>query len=107
MIVQKNIKVEKISIDENGIVNVKPQNSIFDKIYRSAMGVQWNEETQCLFHNPPDEWSASQWFKQILKAVKSEYGVTLIVTDETIFENVDSDTLVAIKNHAKFEAIEG
>lgn len=94
--------IERISIDENGILKIRPKDLIFDKIYRSAMGVQWDEKAQCLFHNPPDKWSSFQWFKQILRAVKSEYGITLLATDETTLENVDNDTVVAIKKHMKF-----
>ena len=59
-----DILIEKITVDRDGILCVIPKiNFSFDKIYRSAMGVHWNEEKHYLYHNPPKEWDALRWYK--------------------------------------------
>lgn len=92
-----NILIEKISINKQGILCVKPKNYCFDKIYRSATGIHWDENEMILFHNPPCKWDAFRWYKQILLAVKSEYGKILVISADTIYENLNDDLTLRIK----------
>ena len=91
-------KIEKIFIDSKGLLCVKPEKQSFDLIYRSAMGVHWECEGNYLVHSISTEWSTAQWYKQILDAVKAEYGVMLLATDKTLYENVDEEMIISIKN---------
>ena len=93
-----NVFVEKITLDKTGILLVKPKNYSFDKIYRSAMGIYWDDKMCCLYHNPHGEWGVLRWYEQILSAVKSEYGATLMVCLNTVYENIDVDTKHRIEN---------
>jgi len=90
--------IEKIRLDNNQIIHAKPINRSYDMIYRSAMGVHWDEKERCLFHTDPKEWSVLRWYKQIVLAVKNEYGDTLDVCPSTIFEDIDFDTKESIKS---------
>ena len=93
-----DVLIAKIALNDNGILYVKPINYSFPMIYRSAMGVHWDENKCCLFHNPPREWSVLRWYKQIVLAAKDEYGVTLKVCADTIYENIDAVMQKSIEN---------
>jgi len=95
--IKECIFVEKITLNEKGIIYIKPQNYSFAMIYRSAMGVHWDAEKQCLYHNPTKIWGILEWYTQILAAVKDEYGMMLIVQSNTIYENIDNETILKIK----------
>ena len=89
--------IETVSVNEKGILCIKPQSRSFDMIYRSAMGVHWDKDEGCLIHNPPDKWGVFQWYQQIIKAVKDEYGVELRLLEETRFENLKEEDIARIK----------
>jgi hypothetical protein len=96
--VSKKEVIEKVFISENGIICIKPQKLSFNMIYRSTAGVHWNDDGNYLFHNPPQKWSPFHWYEHILKAVKIEYGVQLKIMPDTVYENLDEGTVLAIKN---------
>ena len=93
--------IEKVYLHNDQILFVKPKSYSFDKIYRSAMGVNWDENKCCLYQAQHSrEWSILRWFKQILLAVKSEYGITLKVSSDTIYESIESEVQKSIENEA-------
>lgn len=84
-------------MDENDRVFVRPADGDFEHVFRAAMGVYWYEERKVLSHpDPPREWTHLQWFRQILGAVRDEYGIDLEVTDQTIWTNVPVEMKAAI-----------
>ena len=91
------VNISLIFIDNNRIC-IKPQSGDYDFVYRSAMGVYWAKENCYLFPEIQGTWSYVQWFVQILKAVKNEYGCILYITDETKWENIDDITKAEIKS---------
>lgn len=93
-----DILIEKIILNENGMLCVKPQSHSFNMIYRSSTGIHWNNEKKCLYHNMSQEWDTLKWFKQMILAVKSEYGVVLKINQNTIYENINEDLKAAIEN---------
>ena len=80
--------IKAILIDESGRLCVFPENEKFNFIYRSAMEVHWDQESLFLYSPKPREWSYFDWYRQILAAVKSEYGYDLSITKETSFTNI-------------------
>ena len=70
---------------------VRPHAFEFAMIYRSAMEVHWEPETQCLYSPTPREWGYLRWFQQIAAAVSSEYGAKLVLTSSTLWSNVAPD----------------
>jgi hypothetical protein len=68
--------ITKIGIDDLGRLIVYPKLSGQDYafIYRAGMEVNWDPQSKCLFTPVPREWSLAQWFAQIFRAMKSEYG---------------------------------
>jgi len=91
--------VEKVALDENGILYVKPKNYSFEMIYRAAMSVYWQTEKLSLHCNFPidQEWDVLRCYKQILSAAKDEYGKILKVDSNTVYENIDNETKTKIE----------
>lgn len=86
----KTDNIEEIRIDESGKLIVKPRKEDFRCIYRAAMEVNWNNDGKYLYSPKPKKWSYSMWFKQIHAAAKDEYGVSLKISNETRWENIDA-----------------
>lgn len=88
------VDITKISVDSEGRIRVVPAHNpskMFRFVYRAAMGPEWDEEMQDFYSPIPKEWSHSDWFSQILAAVKSEMGVSLKIVPSTVWENVPTD----------------
>jgi len=93
-----DVYIEKISLDQNYMLFVKPKNYSFDMIHRSSMGVHWDDKKCCLYHNPTKNWSVISWYMQITLAVQNEYGATLIATSDTVYENIAPSVQKSIAN---------
>lgn len=93
------VLVERVAIDENGILSVKPKREIFDMIYRAAMGVRWDSDSNYLYFNSPtgQKNDIVEFYNFILRAVSEEYGKTLQPDSKTIYENIDEETIAKIK----------
>ena len=76
-------EIAEIGIDGAERLYVKPVSHDFSHIYRAAMQVHWSPEGRFLYSPKPREWSYLKWYGQILGAAKSEYGVSLLVTENT------------------------
>ena len=85
--------VENIKINEKNVLSIKPQNVCFAMIYRSAMGVHWDNENTCLYFISPVEQASDilNAYMQIILAVKEEYGKILNLHIDTIYENISKN----------------
>jgi|ThiBiot_500_plan_2_1041550.scaffolds.fasta_scaffold89044_1 hypothetical protein len=81
-------QIAEIGIDPDGQLYVRPKISTFPHIYRAAMKVGWDPLRGVLFSPKPSEWSYRDWFRPIITAVASEYGVRLRVGPGTIWSNI-------------------
>jgi hypothetical protein len=81
--------IAEIRVDATERLCVVPQSKSFPYIYRAAMEVQWDDKARHLYSPKPREWSYAQWFRQIIAAVKQEYGCTLVITASTRWQNID------------------
>ncbi|MCL2796687.1 MAG: hypothetical protein FWD58_01340 [Firmicutes bacterium] len=90
--------IEKIVLDERGILYIMPQKGSLEKIYRSATGVRWDSATASLCSERPIDnvWGVLQWYAQMLAAVRDEYGLLLKAYKDTIFENIGDGVQAAI-----------
>jgi hypothetical protein len=87
----------KIIIGDDHRLLVFPENEHFKYIYRTASGVNWNNDEKYLFSQIPKEWDDVKWFNHILCTVLDEYGVLLKVNRKTLFENVDESLKKELK----------
>ena len=94
----KDIIIDRIALSETGILFVKPKDYTFEMIYRSAKGVHWDSQRNCLYHNAPQKWDALRWYEQIVSAVKDEYGGILKISPETIYVNIDDSLKNSLEN---------
>jgi hypothetical protein len=93
--------IKKIWIDNTGALCVQPKTERFEYIYRSAMGVYWNSPEGFLYPRLLGSWSPTDWFRQILAAVKNEYGCKLYLAPETNWLNIDEITRESIESEYK------
>ena len=97
------IPIEEITIDAAGRLLVRPvlkTGTDFAFIYRAAVGVNWDPRSASLVAPKPKEWSYIDWFRNIIAAVRSEYGDQLTLSSETEWSNVPSDLRQQIERSA-------
>ena len=89
-------QIAKVLIDAEGRLCITPSTESFPLIYRSAMEVHWDAPGKFLYSPMPREWSYSQWFTQIIGAVRDEYGFLLLITPQTDWGNIPADVKTEI-----------
>jgi hypothetical protein len=94
----KRENVSKIIIGDNRRLLVFLKNEDFEHIYRTASGVNWNNDKKYLFSQIPEEWDYVKWFNHILCTVLDEYGVLLKISRKTLFENINKNLENELKN---------
>ena len=92
------VLIERVSLDENCILSVKPKRESFDMIYRAAMGVRWNSDNNYLYFNTPigKEDDIVRLYQFIKKAVFEEYGKILKSDNKTVYVNINEPTVTQI-----------
>ena len=92
-------EISKIEILENGemfVVLASGGKPMYQYIYREAAEVYWDNEVKGFKAPTPRKWSHSDWFKQIVSVVASGLGVTLKLSNATIWVNVPKQTKAEI-----------
>ena len=96
------IFIKEISVDKKRMLFVKTYGENFNMIYRSAMGVHWDDKNKSLyFINPIDQNNIINAFKQIVIAVNEEYGKNLIIDKSTKFININDNVITELINCKK------
>ena len=95
--------IKEIQIDTLGRLIVFPQKEKFSFIWRSATGVHWDDKGLFLYSPKPRGWSYFNWYTQIVGAVKSEYGIDLLPTKETIWVEIPDNLKKQILNYSEPE----
>lgn len=96
--------IVRVIIDGMERLCVFPKTQHFTMIYRSAAEVHWDNQMQCLHSPRPREWSYLYWFKHIITAVESEYGCSLLLHQDTQWDNVPLNLRANIENWMKEKA---
>jgi hypothetical protein len=76
-------EIGEVGIDVEERLYVKPVSRDFSHIYRAGMDVSWSPGGKFLYSPKPREWPYLKWYGQILGATKDEYGVSLVITENT------------------------
>jgi hypothetical protein len=101
----KPVEVSEIRINEFGELFVKPSvnpDNVCRFVYRAAMEVDWDEESQSFICPAPREWSYLDWYKQVLAAAVSEPGILLKVTNTTAWINIPRELQEQISSYVYF-----
>jgi hypothetical protein len=93
---KKPVLISRVEIDAKGWLRLYPADERYDHIYRAAAGVEWDRSGRFLHAEEPGAWTYPICFGQILSAVASEYGDTLIITSATEWLNVPTEVRAAI-----------
>jgi hypothetical protein len=97
----RNVEIAKVAVDSAGQLSVQPLlpgDTDFAHIYRAAMGVRWDAASRQLIAPAPREWSQADWFKQVARAVRDEYGVRLYLSPATQWMNVSPENRAEIES---------
>jgi hypothetical protein len=92
----EQVWIRSIRIDGGGVLQVEPALSPgqdLSYIWRTADGVRWNDRSGTL--HPVDGSSSDQarWMRRIVEAVRGEYGIDLVIRDQTFWRNVPSNLI--------------
>jgi hypothetical protein len=85
------MSIAQIEIDTSGRLCLTPEAGEFEHIYRATMEVYWDKDGGFLYASKPEAWSYLQWFKQIVAAVKGEYGCDLKITGVTKWKDISPE----------------
>jgi hypothetical protein len=90
--------VNEIIVTSLGLLKVKLNpDPAFHFVYRAACGVIWNDVDHCFEPHEIIKWSTADWYTQIYAAVYSELGCKLVLTQQTIWTNVPTETQAKIR----------
>ncbi len=83
--------IAEIGIDDKGRLFISPATAKFPSIYREAMDVHWDEDSNYLFgaelRHYEWSWGYIEWFKQIIAAAKKQ-SIELVISEKTKWINV-------------------
>jgi hypothetical protein len=83
--------IVEIGIDNNIGIYIKPEKATFPLIYRSALGIHWDDRNNILYTTNQSGWTHLQWYKQMIGVVRDEYNHELLISDKTIWTNISND----------------
>jgi hypothetical protein len=98
---ESHVPIEEVAIDAGGTIAVTPRipsHEHFEHIYRAAMGVRWQPTLRALVPYETKDATPDWWFRQIVSAVRSEYGQILELRPETKWTNVSLELKRAIQS---------
>lgn len=96
-------EIIEIAIDENERLLVKPKNTSFTLIYRTATEVHWDEKLLLLYSPKPREWTYLNWYQHIINVAEVECNTKLILTARTVWTNITQDLKKQIIANKKSE----
>ncbi|WP_156035437.1 hypothetical protein [Microbulbifer sp. HZ11] len=96
-------EISKVEIVESGEMYVILKNGgkpMYQYIYREAEEVCWVEGMKGFKSPQPRKWSYSDWYEYIVSVAASGLGISLYLTNNTIWQNVPENSKSEIR--AKF-----
>lgn len=97
-------EIVEIGIDKNQRLYIRPKKERFTLIYRTATEVHWDDKELILYSPKPREWSYYDWYRHIINVTDKECNSNLILTQRTIFTNIDSGLKIQITKKRKATA---
>lgn len=87
-IVMNTDNIKEISINSLDRLCIYPEKEFFTLIWRSATEIHWDNNKSFLYSPKPREWSYFDWFKHITSVIRDEYNCDLLLTENTLWENI-------------------
>jgi len=85
------VEIVEVAVDAAERLTVQsllPIGTDLAHVYRAAMQVSWDPASRQLVVPIRRDWSQADWFKQVVRAVQSEYGIRFLVSLATRWVNV-------------------
>jgi hypothetical protein len=89
-------KILRIEIDFEGKLLIRPEESKFPMIYRTAAEIHWDADKNSVYSPAPREWTYLKWFKHIVDTIEKDADIQLQLTDQTDWVNIPPDLKNAI-----------
>ena len=80
----------EIGIDNMERLYIKPEQTKFTLIYRTATEVHWDNKSLFLYSPKPKDWTYLQWYKHIIN-VAEDCNCKLIITEKTKWKNIPEE----------------
>ena len=87
--------IEEVGIDSENRLYIKPSSAKFPMMYREAIEVKWDNNTNRLFGAIPRKWSHLDWYKNIIKGATIQ-GCELNISTQTTWVNIPDDLKLSI-----------
>ena len=103
----RSVSIASIEVAADGRVAVVPatdDTGMFDYVYRAAAGVHWDATAKCFAPREVGSISPLQWFRTILQAVHSEFGLRLQLSPDTRWVSVSPQLRRQFESEASGEA---
>ena len=87
----ERIEVSKVTAAPDDKITVHPvggDKSLYEYVYRAAVGVSWDSESSCFTAKTGNDGNILECVKRIIMAVYQELGVLLHLTAETNYLNM-------------------
>lgn len=97
-------EIIEVGIDRDERLFIRPKNERFTLIYRTATEVHWDEKELFLYSPKPREWSYFDWFRHIIDVADKECNCKLVLTQRTIWRNIENDLKKQIIENRKATA---
>lgn len=93
----KQIAIKIVEVNKFGHLRIYPESENFNFIYRTASGVDWDDDAQALQAREPERWQIATLFSQIVSAVISEYRAKLEITPSTEWIGVPDHLKIVLR----------
>jgi hypothetical protein len=96
----QDVPVQQVRIDSTGRLRIRATPSRwpgYDEIYRAALSVRWDIATGELVMLEVRGFTPSDELKQIRKAVSQEYGDQLMLSPATVYTDVPTHVVTALR----------
>ncbi len=97
------VSIEEIAIGPEGrlfVTPALPPDKDYQFIWRDASSVRWDAGSRCLFVLDIDGFDEVDYFRQIVAAVKNEYGDDLVTWPGTVFNGLPEPVRQRILQYA-------
>jgi hypothetical protein len=99
----REVVIQRVRLDPHRRLRLRPTPSLpsgYDYIYRGASSVQWDVLCGELYVRDVPELSTVDEFRRIVAAVAREYSDQLILSPSTMYVDIPSDTIAALRGFA-------
>jgi hypothetical protein len=96
----REVIIQQVGLCSSGRLRLRPTRSRpsgYNYIWRDASSVRWDDVTSELYVHVVSEFTLQDEFKLMIAAVAREYGDQLILSPATVYVDLPSDMVTALR----------